>query len=135
MEKLMALVADYANIAEGGKINVMGIFQTIKAKTFPVRHSQMTLVVKLGAELGEYGKNRKISILLVDENGKEMLRTVGDVTVPEKGGGLRPEINLIMTFKDIIFSKPGMYDFVIMVDSDHKGSCPIEVIDVSKTEQ
>ena len=37
MELLTILAADYANIAEGGKLNVMGIFRNIYAATFPAR--------------------------------------------------------------------------------------------------
>jgi hypothetical protein len=47
MELLTILAADYANIAQGGKLNVMGIFRNINALKFPAKHSSMTLVVKL----------------------------------------------------------------------------------------
>jgi len=55
MKLTLFLAADYANITREGKLNVMGIFNDIYARTFPARHSSMHLVAKLGAELGEYG--------------------------------------------------------------------------------
>jgi hypothetical protein len=131
MRILMMLMADYANIAEGGKINVMGIFRSIKARSFPARHPQMSLVAKLEGELGEEGLEREISIILREDDGKEILRSTGTVNVPESKSGLRPEINLIMNYRDIVFPKPGLYQFVLMAEKDYKGDCSLEVVDIS----
>lgn len=133
MRKLMMLMADYANIAEGDKINVMGIFRSIEARSFPARHPQMSLVVKLEGELGEEGQDREVSIILREDDGKEILRSTGTVKVPDSKSGLRPEINLIMNYRDIVFPKPGLYQFVLMADKDYKGDCSLEVIDISKS--
>ena len=132
MKKLMMLMADYANIAEGGKVNVMGIFRSIKATTFPARHPQMCLVIKLEGEIGEEGQDREITIILREDDGNELLRSTGIVKVPNGKSGLRPEINLIMSYQDIVFPKPGLYQFVLMVDKDYKGDCSLEVVDISK---
>jgi hypothetical protein len=133
MRILMMLMADYANIAEGGKINVMGIFRSIRATTFPARHPQMSLVIKLEGELGEEGQDREIKIILREDDGKELLFTTGTVKVPPSKSGLRPEINLIMNYRDIVFPKPGLYQFVLMADKDYKGDCSLEVVDISKS--
>lgn len=132
MKKLMILTADYANIAEGGKVNVMGIFRSIKAKSFPARHPQMSLVAKLEGELGEEGQTRDVTIILREDDGNEILRSTGKVKIPDVKAGLRPEINLIMNYRDIIFPKPGLYQFVLIVDKDFKGDCSLEVVDISK---
>jgi len=34
----LLLVADYANVTDNGKLNVMGIFQRLHAREFPARH-------------------------------------------------------------------------------------------------
>lgn len=133
MRKLMMLMADYANIAEGGKINVMGIFRSIKARSFPARHSQMSLVIKLEGEFGEEGQDREITIILRDDDGNEILRSTGTVKVPDSKSGLRPEINLIMNYRDIVFPKPGLYQFVLMAGKDIKGDCSLEIVDISKS--
>ena len=135
MKSLMFLTADYANIAEGGKINVMGIFRSIKASSFPTRHPQMSLVIKLEAELGEEGDNRTINVILRDDEGHEIIRSFGEITIPKTRIGLRPEVNIIMNIRDIIFPKPGMYDFLMLVDKDFKGSCSLEVVEINKVEE
>ena len=127
MELLTILIADYANIAEGGKLNVMGIFRNIYAPTFPVKHASMHLVLKLGAELGESGVSHRLTVILEDADGKEKLKLANDIKAPTSLWGQRPEINAIFQFQGIVFEKPGMYQFVIIVDEDYKGYLPIGV--------
>lgn len=130
MELIMMLTADYANVALGDKLNVMGIFRTIGSFNFPAKHAKMHLVVKLGADLGEYGQERLMTILLNEPDGKEMLRFPMKIKVPEMKGGQRPEINAIIEMQDIIFPHPGRYQFVLLIDKDHKGSFPIDVVKI-----
>jgi hypothetical protein len=69
MRLLLLLAADYANVTGDGKLNVMGIFNEIKASAFPARHPSMHLIVKLGADLGEYGERRDLFVKLLDADG------------------------------------------------------------------
>lgn len=135
MELLTLLAADYANVAEGGKVNVLGIFRNILASDFPVRHNSMVLVVKLGADLGEYDQQRVLTILLVDEDGNEIMRLAGNIKIPNPVGGQRPEVNALLTLKEIVFPKPGRYQFSVLVDKDHKGSLSIDVVKVQNEKE
>jgi len=125
MKLLLLLAADYANVTGDGKLNVMGIFREINAVNFPARHPSMHLVVKLGAELGEYGETRSLTVKLLDADGKEIMGLSGPVNIPRSEGGRRPEVNAILELKDIMFPQPGPYQFVVLVDKDHKGELTI----------
>lgn len=127
MKLLLLLAADYANTTGDGKLNVMGIFRDINAYSFPARHSSMYLVVKFGAELGEYGDTRTLTVKLRDPDGNEIMSLSGPLVIPESKGGIIPEVNAILELKDIIFSKPGPYQFVVLIDKDYKGDLPIYV--------
>ena len=128
------LVADYANITREGKLNVMGIFNDIYAQTFPARHSSMHLVAKLGAELGEYGQTRDFTVKLLDADANPIFDLAGQFQVPTGRQGRKPEVNLILELKDIVFPKEGTYQFVLLVDKDHKGELSLYVnrLDVPK---
>lgn len=128
MQVALLLAADYANVAQGGKLNVMGIFDNIRAQTFPARHASMHLVVKLAADPGEGGQTRTITILLVDEDGGEMMRMSNDLQVPPQTGGRRPEMNFIMELRDLMFPRPGTYEFAVQVDRDTKATHAIHVL-------
>ena len=127
MKLELFLAADYANITNSGKLNVMGIFRVINASTFPVRHSSMHLVIKLLPELGEYGIVRDLFVKLLDPNGNELVGLSAQVNAPKPGGGMPPEINVILELKDTVFPQPGPYQFVVLVEKDHKGALPIFV--------
>jgi hypothetical protein len=134
MKLLLFLAADYANITREGKLNVMGIFNDINCSQFPARHSAMHLVAKLGAELGEYGQARDFTVKLVDADGKPIFDLSGQFQVPKGGQGRKPEVNLILELKDIVFPKEGIYEFVLLIDKDHKGELSLYVnkVDVSQ---
>lgn len=125
MKLLLFLAADYANVTGDGKLNVMGVFREINALNFPARHPSMHLVVKLGAELGEYGETRNLIVKLLDVDGNEIMSLSGPANIPKGEGGRRPEVNAILELKDIVFPKPGPYQFIVLVDKDHKGELTI----------
>ena len=127
MKLELFLAADYANITNSGKLNVMGIFRVINSATFPVRHSSMHLVIKLAPELGEYGVSRDLFVKLLDPNGNELVGMSAQIHAPKTAGGMPPEINVIMELKDTVFPQPGPYQFVVLVEKDHKGALPIFV--------
>lgn len=129
MQTLTFLAADYANIAEGGKLNVMGIFRSISSERFPTRHPSMYLVIKLGAELGEHGQKRDMSVILRDPLGKELLKTTGEIEVPYSQSGLQSEINILLNLRDVVFPIAGPFQFILFIDKDQKGSLDIDVIE------
>jgi len=125
MKLLLLLAADYANVTGDGKLNVMGIFREINAATFPARHPSMHLVVILGAELGEYGEVRTLKVKLLAPDGASIMDLSGPVNIPQGGGEKKPEVNAILELKDIVFPQAGPYQFVVLVDKDHKGELTI----------
>jgi hypothetical protein len=127
MRPILFLVADYANITREGKLNVMGIFNDIYSFNFPARHSSMHLVCKLGAELGEYGQTRDFTVKLLDDDGNQIMDVSGQFQIPKGERGRKPEVNIILELKDVVFPKSGSYQFVILVDRDHKGELSLYV--------
>ena len=120
MKPLLFLAADYANITGDGKLNVMGVFNDIYSFNFPARHSTMHLVGKLGAELGEYEQTRNFTIKLLNEDGNPLMDISGQFQIPKGERGRKPEVNLILELKDVVFPNPGIYQFVILVEKDYK---------------
>jgi hypothetical protein len=122
------LVADYANIAEGGKPNVMGIFRNITAPKFPVRHPEMFLIMGMSVSPGEYGKKRNLTVRLINADATaELANFTHDFTVPASNAGHKSEINHIIRLQDIVFPAPGTYQFSVLVDDDEKGAMAIEL--------
>jgi len=125
------LLADYANVAEGGKANVMGIFRNIYSSAFPARHSDIYLVVVLQASVSEKGQKRNVRIKLLNADATQILVDYAQAfTVPDAPPGRKPEINIILRMRDVVFEKPGPYSFSILVDNDEKATYEIELTEV-----
>jgi hypothetical protein len=122
------LVADYANVAEGGKPNVMGIFRAINAERCPTRQPEMYFIATLTAGVTEFGRQVTITVKLMDSDAKLTLVDFSQQTiVPTAQGGRRAEVNVIVRLRDVVFPDFGAYQFSILVDNDEKGTLAIEV--------
>jgi len=127
MKPLLFLVADYANVTGDGKLNVMGIFNDINAYNFPARHPSIHLIAKLAPELSEYGQKRTFTVILMDPDGNHIMEIIEELDIPRGQGGRKPEVNIILDLKDIIFPKDGRYQFVLLIDKDQKDELTIYV--------
>jgi len=124
----LLVAADYANVAEGGKLNIMGIFGRIYSSTFPARHAEMYLVAKISAKPSEYGAKRQLTVKLMDEDGKlELINFSSEIVVPKNDKGETVQIHQILRLVDIIFPVAGTYQFSILIDNDEKAFYPIEL--------
>ena len=128
--KLIAL-ADYANVSEGGKLNVMGIFSNIWARTAPITHAQMHLIVQFDFDFLEEGQ-KNFRVALVDEDGKEILNVDGNVDVPQSGFE-RSTVNQIFVFQNTTFPLFGDYAFHVLFDGEGKAEIPLRVMQMKET--
>jgi hypothetical protein len=129
------LVADYANATADSKLNVMGIFTAITAPTFPTVHPQMYLVAQLAATSREYGRKFQLELKLINEDATaEVLSISQNLDVPSRPDGQKSAMNLIFSLTNLIFEKPGLYEFAVLVDGDEKNTLPIELIEARPTQ-
>lgn len=131
MEKLILLVADYANVDQGGKLNVLGAFGRIYAPQFPAVHASMHLVIKLGADFEDFGKQQGLQIRFRDADGKILMALpTMNFTVNPKATPI-PEVNFIIQVQNLVLPAAGQYDFEILVDEAEIGILPIAVEQVT----
>jgi hypothetical protein len=133
MEKLILLVADYANVDQGGKLNVLGAFGRIYAQQFPAIHASLHLIVKLGADFEDFGKEKGLSVYFRDADGKviKALPTI-NFTLNSKNMTV-PEVNFIIQVQNLVLPSAGLYDFEIVVDDIEIGVLPIAVDQIPTT--
>lgn len=128
MKLLIFTLADMAN-AEGlsGKLNIIGAFRTIYAKNFPAKHRAMTLVAKLGGQFGDAPNPHKMTIILANDDGKELFSRSISFNMPTTPPGIMPEFNAFFELRDMVFMKPGMYTFFIKVNDEVLGNTDIQL--------
>jgi hypothetical protein len=128
MEITLALLADAANRAESGKLNLLGVFHEIHAATVPCQHPIMALVVELQASALERGTTVKIGVQLIDEDGHTVLALPEQLlAIPVNENTLTPTTNFMFNLVNVHFERYGAYRFEISVDGRLLGNISLAV--------
>lgn len=131
MDVKLAVLADYANVTKEGKINILGIFDTINSKVFPFVWHSMQLVMKFEYPRSESDTVKNIVVQLMDEDGKTIFQVAGELKLPKSQGNmLAIQMNHFLILNSLRFEKPGNYQFSILVNNDEKASLQLRVLQV-----
>ena len=130
---LFGFLADAANQTTDGKLNVLGVFATIGAPSFPATRPLAHVVVRVELSSPELGGKYPIKLIQLDEDGIEVSRLEADFT-PHLGPNVAPTLNSVA---DLIFPvqipmpKAGSYHFSVMMQGEEKARVPFSAILVS----
>ena len=128
MDVTLAVLADYANLSQDGKLNIMGIFQEVNPPVLPFPLPQMYLVVGFAAGPAEYDTVKDIKIALLDNDGNEMLALEGRAQVPRpQRPGTRAYMNELIGLSGITFERPGDYAFAILISGETRETVSLHV--------
>jgi uncharacterized protein DUF6941 len=127
MRVTMALLADAANVSREGKLNVLGVFDTIYARAFPVAHAQMQLVLRFDADGAEAGTTSRFEVQLVAPDGAVLARVPVAMTPPRPETGERVRIDHILTFANIGFERAGRYTIRVVLGDGTETTVPLRL--------
>ena len=127
MKVRFALLADYSNVTQEGKINILGLFDFIIAAQFPATIPEIRLVVRFEADISEQGQQKEVQVRLIDEHGGKMIELNGRIPVVEAESGPMLFIDQILILRNITFPSAGDYQFDIYVD-DKLSSVPLKAV-------
>jgi len=124
IELNFAHLCDYASLSEGGKVNILGIFSNINVSNFPYKHSQMYIVVNIF--VGKSGKYRQ-TVKLIKKDAPEQIKEVSELNIEAKNMG---NVGFINKLDNIVFEKPGEYEFQIYINDSIKSikTIPLSLI-------
>ncbi len=129
MDVTLALIADAANVERGGKLNVLGVFDTVNSREFPAVQPMMYLVVKFEAGAAEIGQLRKFEAVLSAADGERLAGISAEMTVPRNPlEGRKATWLEILPLPNTPFEHPGDYEIAILVDGDQKASVPLRAV-------
>ncbi len=124
----LALLADAATIDGAGKLNILGIFDSIGGRQFPLKHGRLALVLRFTAGLEDAGSH-DVLLRLTDPEGKEMVSLNGTIQLgpgPASGGG-RIRVPHILNLDGLVFTQPGTHVFDLSLDGEHSVTIPLRV--------
>ena len=132
MDVTLAVLADYANISQDGKLNIMGVFDVIYAEVFPTVHPEMKLVVQYEAGAVDVQATHSIEIQLMDADGRKPMVVGGQLAVGDIQPGFPLKANSILNIRNATFERPGDFVFNILVDGEVKHQVPLKVLQLQK---
>lgn len=132
MEVKIFLTADYANIDRSGKINILGVFTQIHARTLPLMLPQMHVIVQLAFDWSESKQHRVMFIRLFDPDGHELATIPNEFDVPDAKYGQTVQVNALAGIQNFTFTKIGGYEFKLFMGDNYVTSVGVDVKDFSQ---
>lgn len=124
MDVPLAVVADAANVSREGKLNILGLFDTIRAEAFPCVHPMLALVIRFQGDPGDRGQRKELRIQFVDEDG-QLLISLDSVLAVAADAGLRPTFDNILAIGGLQLPRPGGYEFLVLVNGQTQARVPL----------
>lgn len=130
MQVQMAVLCDAAT-EHMGKLNILGAFDAILARQFPLIHPMCFVAVRFVIEPFEQGAHR-VKLKFVDADGQNLVEPIEMQMMVQFPPQLdRPFIsqNLVMNLQRLKFEKPGRYDVQVLVDGKFLAEIPLSVLE------
>ena len=127
MQVRIAVVADYVSETNDGKLNVLGIFDTINSNHFPATHPELRLVVSIEFTVAECETERELTVDFIDQDGNRVIRISQPFSVPRpKAAGSRIVHNAIMHLRGLPIPHPGTFEFRVLMNDNEIARIPVQ---------
>jgi hypothetical protein len=126
MDVQVAVLCDAAT-DYGGKLNLLGTFDTIMAAQLPAVHPQCSIALRIVFNRIEEGPH-KLRLNFVDEDGRAIMPSIelpAEVNFPGDANILSR--NFIINIQHLKFDKGGHYAIDVALDGRHETSIPLHV--------
>jgi hypothetical protein len=130
MEIEIFTLSDFAQ-DNNSKLTIVGTFDSINVKQFPVTHPACTLSCRLRFAAKESGSH-DFKLRLIDTAGKEVIQPIeGNINIGAPPNGQFTSINIVVNFNQLQFQAAGRYSFELYIDNDWKSGLPLFLNQVS----
>jgi len=129
MKVNFARLCDYAMIGNDGKLSVVGIFDQIGGKSFPVVHPLAYLAFEIEFGSAEIGTSAHMEVQVRDADGGQIGKFSMEI---QSGGrampGSSPRFRHFLPMRNMKFEKPGVYEFAFFLGGRYDESVRLEVV-------
>lgn len=120
MQVALAALADSANTTEQGKMNLLGVFDSIRGREFPLVHPAMALALRFRAEHSDQQQTHEVRVVLLDMDGNELFEADGEIEIGRIEPGHFQHTNLVINVRGARFEQPGRYRFRIELGEEEE---------------
>lgn len=114
MKVTLCTCADFASSDARGKLNLMGIFDSISLGEFPGTHPAMVFVVRMLFEYGDTESSHPFKVQLRGPDGEQILELGGDVRIGTIQPGTFLTRNMVFQLQGVPFKRSGTYNFRVL---------------------
>ena len=126
MDAEIFTLCDAATVS-GGKLNILGSFDTLAARTFPCQHPMCAVAMKVRFDVGEEGEHT-IEFHFCDPDMRQVLKPLKQVIqvgIPNERSQVHHHIWNILGFD---LKGPGEYYFELKIDGKSRSRVPLYVL-------
>ncbi len=114
----------------GGKLNLLGAFDRINGRKFPLVHPHCAIALRVRFDRIEEG-NHRVKISLIDADGNSVIPGIdGNIGIkfPEEVQSVCA--NMVLNMNGLKFERPGQYSIELALDGRHEKSLPVNVVEM-----
>ena len=110
-----------------GRLNILGVFDTIFAPHLPARHPFCSVALRMRFQMSERGQHR-LTLHIVDDDGNLVVPPVeGAFGVEMPGNSQIASANLVLNLGQLQFNNYGEYAVNLAIDGRQEASLPFWV--------
>jgi hypothetical protein len=110
----------------GGKLTIVGTFDTIIARNFPCVHPQLSVVIRLRFDLWEFS-NHSFRIETRDLDGEMSMDAIGGAIEVKGVGNATAVSHLVFSISNLQFKNSGVVNFTLYIDEKELTSIPLYI--------
>jgi hypothetical protein len=110
----------------GGKLTIVGTFDTIISRNFPCVHPQLSVVIRLRFDLWEFGSHT-FRIETRDLNGETSMEAINGNIEVRGVGNASAVSHLVFSISNLHFKNSGLINFVLFIDDKEADSIPLYI--------
>jgi len=123
----MFSLCDAATADMGGKMNILGAFDTIWVAKTPAVHPQCAIALRIRFDAIERGDHRVV-VNFVNSDGKHIIPPAnGNIKVSFPDEQRSSSANLILNMQGLKLEKPDEYSIDLAIDGKAEASLPLYV--------
>ncbi len=125
---LFSVLCDDVRREDNGKFILIGLFESIGAVGFPVRHATLFVMNCWCSGIGEFTQKTRI----IAPDGVKLIE---DEQTSFSLKDLKAKHRVVARFNNILFQSPGEYSVEVLLDNDLKVRYPLIVEQISQARQ
>lgn len=122
-----------AATSDGGKVNILGAFDTIFSKKIPAVHPHCAVALRVRFDISE-GETHEVSVNFIDADGKSLMPPAkGKLKINFTDSQFSVSQNLILNIQGLKLAEYGEYSIELTIDGKREGSLPLYLKPVNQS--